>query len=65
MQFTSKINGGVYGNGLQYKVHGQSGAKVLRFPGSGILVACRHHQIFMAAQVWHEMSQMVGARAFF
>ena len=30
---------------------------VLRFPESGILVPCGHGQIFMAAQVWHGMSQ--------
>ena len=39
------------------KVHGQSGSIVPRFPGSGVLVPCRHGQIFMAAQVWHGMSQ--------
>ena len=39
------------------KVHGQSGSIVPRFPGSGILVPCGHGQIFMAAQVWHGMSQ--------
>ena len=39
------------------KVCGQSGSIVPRFPESGILVPCRHGQIFMAAQVWHEMSQ--------
>ena len=39
------------------KVCGQSGLIVLRFPGSGILVPCGHGQIFMAAQVWHGMSQ--------
>ena len=41
------------------KVHGQSGSKVLRFPGSGIWVPCRHGWIFLAVQVWHEMSQML------
>ena len=39
------------------KVHGQSGWTVPRFPGSGILVPCRHGWIFMAAEVWHGMSQ--------
>ena len=39
------------------KVCGQSGLIVLRFPGSGILVSCRHGQIFVATQVWHGMSQ--------
>ena len=39
------------------KVCGQSGLRVLRFPGSGIWVPCRHGQIFVAAQVWHGMSQ--------
>ena len=39
------------------KVHGQSGSIVPRFPGSGMLVPCRHGQIFMAAQVWHGMSK--------
>ena len=39
------------------RVHGQSGSIVLRFPGSGVLVPCRHGQIFVAAQVWHGMSQ--------
>ena len=39
------------------KVHGQSGSTVPRFPGSGILVPCRHSQIFVAAQVWHGMLQ--------
>ena len=39
------------------KVCGQSRSRVLRFPGSGILVPCRHGWIFMAAQVWHGMSQ--------
>ena len=38
-------------------VHGQSGSIVPRSPGQGILVPCRHGQIFMAAQVWHGMSQ--------
>ena len=41
------------------KVHGQSGSIVPRSPGSGILVPCRHGQIFMAAQVWHGMSQVL------
>ena len=35
----------------------QSGSRVIRFPGSGIQVPCGHSQIFVAAQVWHEMSQ--------
>ena len=39
------------------KVHGQSRLRVLRFPGSGILVPYRHNQIFLAAHVWHGMSQ--------
>ena len=39
------------------KVHGESGSRVLRFPGSGIEVPYRHGWIFRAAQVWHEMSQ--------
>ena len=39
------------------KVCGQSGSIVLRFPGSGTVVSCRHSQIFVAAQVWHGMLQ--------
>ena len=39
------------------KVHRQSGSTVPRSPGSGILVPCGHGQIFVAAQVWHGMSQ--------
>ena len=39
------------------KVHGQSRSTVSRSPGSGILVPCGHGQIFVAAQVWHGMSQ--------
>ena len=39
------------------KVHGQSGSTVPKYPGSGILVPCGHGQIFVAAQVWHGMSQ--------
>ena len=39
------------------KVHGWSGSRVPRFPGSGILVPCGHGWIFMAAQVWHGMLQ--------
>ena len=39
------------------KVHGQSGSTVPRSAGSSILVPCGHGQIFMAAQVWHVMSQ--------
>ena len=42
---------------IAIKVHGQSGSTVPRSPGSGILVPCRHGQIFVAAQVWHGMSQ--------
>ena len=42
------------------KVHGQSGLRVLRFPGSGIWVPCRHGWIFMAAQVWHGMLQVLA-----
>ena len=41
------------------KVCRQSGSTVPRSLGSGILVPCRHHWIFMAAQVWHGMSQML------
>ena len=36
---------------------GQSGSTVPWSPESGILVSCGHSQIFMAAQVWHGMSQ--------
>ena len=39
------------------KVCGQSRSIVPRFPWSGILVPCRHGWIFVAAQVWHGMSQ--------
>ena len=39
------------------RVRGQSGLRVPRSPGSGILVSCRHSQIFVAAQVWHGMLQ--------
>ena len=39
------------------KVHGQSESTVPRSPRSGILVPDGHGQIFMAAQVWHGMSQ--------
>ena len=42
---------------IAIKVCGQSGSTVPRSPGSGILVPDRHGQIFMAAQVWHGMSQ--------
>ena len=42
------------------KVHGQSGLRVLRFPRSGILVPWGHGQIFVAAQVWHGMSQALA-----
>ena len=42
---------------ITIKVHGQSGSTVPRSLGSGILVPCRHGQIFVAAQVWHGMSQ--------
>ena len=38
-------------------VHGQSGSIVPIFLGSGVLVPCGHGQIFVAAQVWHGMSQ--------
>ena len=38
-------------------VHGQSRSTVPRSPGSGILVPDGHGQIFVAAQVWHGMSQ--------
>ena len=47
------------------KVHGQSGSRVLRFPGSGIWVPCRHGWIFMAAQVWAWDVTGIGAREFF
>ena len=46
------------------KVRGQSGSMVPRFPGSGILVPCRHSQIFGAAQVWLGMSQTLVPGAF-
>ena len=39
------------------KVHGQSRSTFPKSPGSGILVTCGHGQIFVAAQVWHGMSQ--------
>ena len=39
------------------KVCGQSGSIAPKFPVSGILVSCRHGQIFVAAQVWHGMLQ--------
>ena len=39
------------------RVCGQSGSRAPRSPGSGILVPCRHSQIFVAAQVWHGMLQ--------
>ena len=39
------------------KVRGQSGSTVPRSPGSGIWVPCGHGQIFVAAQMWHGMSQ--------
>ena len=39
------------------KVHGQFQSIVPRFPGSGILVPCGHNWIFVAAQMWHGMSQ--------
>ena len=39
------------------KFCGQSRLMVLRFPGSGSLVPYDHRWIFMAAQVWHGMSQ--------
>ena len=42
---------------IAIKVHGWSGSTVPRSPGSGILVPCGHGQIFMAAWVWHGMSQ--------
>ena len=42
---------------IAIKVHGQSGSTVPRSLGSGVLVPCRHGWIFMAAQVWHGMSQ--------
>ena len=39
------------------RVRGQSGSTVPRSLGSGILVPCRHGQIFGAAQEWHGMLQ--------
>ena len=39
------------------KVHEHSWSTVPRSPGSGILVLCGHGWIFVAAQVWHGMSQ--------
>ena len=42
---------------IAIKVCGQSGSTVPRSLGSGILVPCRHGKIFVAAQVWHGMSQ--------
>ena len=42
---------------IAIKVHGQSGSTVPRSLGSGILVPCGHGQIFVAAQVWHGVSQ--------
>ena len=39
------------------RVCGQSGSRVLRSPGSGVLVPCGHGWILVAAQVWHGMSQ--------
>ena len=60
IQFTLQMNGDVYGGTLQHKVYGQSGSIVLRFPESGILVPCGYGQIFMAAQVWHGMSQALA-----
>ena len=47
------------------KVCGQSGLIVPRFPESGVLVAYRHGQIFMAAQVWYGMSQALVLGHFF
>ena len=49
-----------WGCGWQHiaiKVCGQSRSTVPRSPGSGVLVPDGHGQIFMAAQVWHGMSQ--------
>ena len=42
---------------IAIKVHGQSRSTVPRSPGSGVLVPDKHGQIFVAAQVWHGMSQ--------
>ena len=42
---------------ITIKVHGQSRSTVPKSPGSGILVPCGNGQIFVAAQVWHGMSQ--------
>ena len=39
------------------QAHGQSRSMVPKSPGSGIFVPCGHGQIFVAAQVWHGMSQ--------
>ena len=52
---------------VQYnnKVCGQSGSIVLRFPRSDIWVLCGHGWIFMAAQVWHGMSQALVLGHFF
>ena len=41
----------------KHRVCGQSGSRVPRSLGSGILVPCGHSQIFVAAQVWHGVSQ--------
>ena len=54
---TLQMNGDVDSGTLWKQGHGQSGLRVLRFPGSDVWVSCRHGQIFMAAQVWHKMSQ--------
>ena len=47
------------------KVHGQSRSIVLRFPGSGVCMPCGHGWIFVAAQVWHGMSQALVQGHFF
>ena len=47
------------------KVCRQSRSTVPRSSGSGILVPCRHGQIFVAAQVWHGEVTDFGAGAFF
>ena len=48
---------GMYVVHYENRVCGQSGSTVPRSPGSGILVPCGHSWIFVAAQVWHGMSQ--------
>ena len=64
-QFYDNLLGMYVAVHYESRVHGQSGSTVPRFPGSGILVPCRHGQIFVAAQVWHGMSQTLVPGAFF